>query len=70
MSCDECKGSYTYMQISMDDLELPCWDCKGSGEVTSEEGTLVTCDKCSGTGVILTTLGQTLLSFMKKHLRQ
>ncbi|WP_436664410.1 tryptophan RNA-binding attenuation protein [Alicyclobacillus acidoterrestris] len=54
----------------MDDLELPCWDCKGSGEVTSEEGTLVTCDKCSGTGVILTTLGQTLLSFMKKHLRQ
>ncbi|WAH42355.1 tryptophan RNA-binding attenuation protein [Alicyclobacillus fastidiosus] len=57
------------MQISMDDLELPCWDCKGTGEVESDGGKKVQCDKCSGTGVVLTTLGQTLLAFVKKHLK-
>ncbi|GMA62793.1 tryptophan RNA-binding attenuation protein [Alicyclobacillus fastidiosus] len=56
------------MQISMDDLELQCWDCNGIGEVESEEGR-VPCDKCNGTGVVLTALGQTLLAFMNKHLK-
>ncbi|WAH42454.1 tryptophan RNA-binding attenuation protein [Alicyclobacillus fastidiosus] len=55
------------MQISMDDLELQCWDCKGTGKVESDEGR-VPCDKCNGTGVVLTALGQTLLAFMQKHL--
>ncbi|UNO48953.1 hypothetical protein [Alicyclobacillus acidoterrestris] len=56
------------MQISMDDLEVQCWDCKGTGKVSRDEGTVVLCPKCNGTGSILTSLGQTLLAFIKKHL--
>lgn len=56
------------MQISMDDLELPCWECKGSGEVDSDDGRKVPCRKCNGTGVVLTALGQTLLAFIRKHI--
>lgn len=57
------------MQISMDELELPCWDCKGIGQVDSDEGIKVQCEKCDGTGVVLTALGQTLLAFIRKHLK-
>ncbi|WP_407668123.1 hypothetical protein [Paenibacillus tyrfis] len=54
------KGA-DYM-ISMDDLEITCPECNGKGE---SEGT--PCKKCDSKGVILTSLGQTLLYFIKKH---
>ncbi|MEK4072763.1 tryptophan RNA-binding attenuation protein [Paenibacillus sp. FSL H7-0942] len=52
--------------ISTDDLELSCPHCNGEKQV-NEEDQMVPCPKCEGKGVILTTLGQTLLHFIKKH---
>lgn len=52
--------------IATDDLELPCPNCNGKKHIfvnNKEE----LCSKCDGKGVILTTLGQTLLHFIKKH---
>lgn len=56
------------MYISMDDLEMKCWDCQGGGKVTGDDGITAPCPKCEGKGVIATSLGQTLLAFVKKHL--
>ncbi|MFK4168747.1 tryptophan RNA-binding attenuation protein [Paenibacillus lautus] len=52
--------------IAMDDLELPCPNCKGEKHafVNNKKEP---CSKCDGKGVILTALGQTLLHFFKKH---
>ncbi|WP_409340577.1 tryptophan RNA-binding attenuation protein [Paenibacillus sp. MBLB4367] len=50
--------------IAMDDLEITCPECKGSGEA---EG--IPCKKCDSKGVILTSLGQTLLHFINKHIK-
>ncbi|OMF01712.1 tryptophan RNA-binding attenuation protein [Paenibacillus amylolyticus] len=52
--------------ISTDDLELSCPHCNGEKQV-NEEDQMVPCPKCEGKGVIITTLGQTLLHFIKKH---
>ncbi|MDT9717823.1 tryptophan RNA-binding attenuation protein [Paenibacillus sp. ClWae2A] len=52
--------------ISTDDLELTCPHCNGEKQV-NEKDQMVLCPKCEGKGVILTTLGQTLLHFIKKH---
>lgn len=51
------------MFIAMDDLEVTCPNCKGKGREENAE-----CKSCSGKGVILTSQGQTLLHFIKKHL--
>lgn len=53
--------------IATDDLELTCPHCNGEKFVVTNEKK-ETCSKCEGKGVILTTLGQTLLHFFKKHI--
>ncbi|UOF90471.1 tryptophan RNA-binding attenuation protein [Fodinisporobacter ferrooxydans] len=53
--------------IAADDLELPCWDCHGTGQLQENEQT-IPCPKCSGKGYIPTALGQTILEFVKRHL--
>ncbi|MGG1661145.1 tryptophan RNA-binding attenuation protein [Brevibacillus sp. NRS-1366] len=56
------------MSISMDDLELSCWECEGQGVLLNEEKEKIACSKCDGKGTVLTAQGQTLLHFIKKHL--
>ncbi|MBD1383353.1 tryptophan RNA-binding attenuation protein [Metabacillus arenae] len=51
------------MIIATDDLEVNCPACKGEGVIKAD-----TCHSCSGKGVILTSQGQTLLHFIKKHI--
>ncbi|TCP23732.1 anti-TRAP (tryptophan RNA-binding attenuator protein) protein [Scopulibacillus darangshiensis] len=53
--------------FTTDELEMPCPECKGKGEIVSH-GKSTSCTKCEGKGVIMTGLGQTLLHFVKKHL--
>lgn len=52
--------------ISTDDLEHTCPNCNGEKNVIVDNEEKL-CTKCDGKGVILTTLGQTLLHFIKKH---
>lgn len=52
------------MIVALDDLEVKCCDCKGSG-VIREDDRPTPCLKCSGKGYVLTGLGQTLLDFVK-----
>ncbi|MDQ0252879.1 DnaJ-class molecular chaperone [Evansella vedderi] len=52
--------------ISTDDLEQTCPNCNGQKHVIVNDKD-IPCTKCDGKGVILTTLGQTLLHFIKKH---
>ncbi|GED72238.1 hypothetical protein BRE01_59400 [Brevibacillus reuszeri] len=56
------------MAISMDDLELSCWECKGKGTIMNDDKQQIACPKCEGKGTVLTAQGQTLLHFIKKHL--
>ncbi|MFP3392777.1 tryptophan RNA-binding attenuation protein [Brevibacillus sp. SIMBA_040] len=56
------------MSISMDDLELSCWECEGKGVIEQEGKQQTECPKCEGKGTVLTAQGQTLLHFIKKHL--
>ncbi|WP_257351008.1 tryptophan RNA-binding attenuation protein [Pseudalkalibacillus decolorationis] len=53
------------MIIATDDLEITCPTCKGERVIKDNK-----CDSCSGKGVILTSQGQTLLHFMKRHLEK
>ncbi|MBP1934487.1 tryptophan RNA-binding attenuation protein [Ammoniphilus resinae] len=54
--------------FTTDDLQVQCPECKGKGEV-NHDGTTTSCEKCEAKGVILTGLGQTLLHFVKSHLK-
>jgi len=54
--------------FTTDDLQDQCPECKGSGKV-NHDGRIESCEKCEAKGVILTGLGQTLLHFVKTHVK-
>jgi DnaJ-class molecular chaperone len=53
--------------FTTNDFQIPCPECKGMGKAT-HDGRNMPCIKCEGKGFILTSLGQTLLHFVKSNL--
>lgn len=56
----------TFGNLEFDELESTCECCEGSGKEWRGNAN-ADCACCGGVGLVLTSLGKSLLSFMQRH---